>query len=160
MEKRIGDEESIHLRAVRFGYEHPNGFLFNDIKKKYATHRENEWKLVDEYLNEAFRNKREGRNQTTPFVLLEILGNGNVDQCKYVLSYEAYFHYLEYKELIETRENAKSAQKYALWAIVIAIVTLVFSIVFSTWSIMSPVSLDRAQYLHLIKSIQREEYRR
>lgn len=154
MEKKIGDEESIHLRAVRFGYEHRNGFLYSDIKAKYETHRKEEWKLVDEYLTEAYLNKEEGRNQTTPFILLEKRGNGNKDQCLYALSYEAYFHYLEYQELIETRRTAETAKKQSTQAIVVAIVTLLASIIFSIWSIMTPVKLEKHQYKNFINSMR------
>jgi hypothetical protein len=158
MEEKIGDNESIHLRAVRFGYDkkHRNGFLYSEIKEWYATKRPEEWKLVDEYLSEAYRNKEEGRNQTTPFILLEKLKNENEnkDKCKYALSYEAYFNYLDYLELVEARKTSEEAKKQSTLAIWIAIITLLCSIIFSVWSIVSPITIEKHQYRNLIKSMQ------
>lgn len=50
---------------------------------------------------------------------------------------DAYFNLLEYEELKQARESSKSASKLALWAIGIAIVTLLTSIGFSTWGIFT-----------------------
>ena len=114
-------EDSIHLRAVRFGAEHQHGFTYAEIEKKYKTHRPKDWKVVDEFLNEAVNNKsyKESVQRVTPFVVLDWGKNGN-DRV-FILSYEAYFNYLDFLELVQARKNANSAFLTALVALAISI---------------------------------------
>jgi hypothetical protein len=84
-------EEAIHFRAIEYGKKFPNGFMYKDFKEHYRR-RSNDWKIVDGFFKDAFFHK----NMFSPFVLLEQMGNQNYDESKYILSYEAYFNYLEY----------------------------------------------------------------
>lgn len=89
-------DELIHLRVIKFGMDHPRGFMYSEIKGSFKENS-NDWAIVDEFLNEAWNNKYGNSARITPYVLLERLGNGNADQCKYTLSFEAYFSYLQYQ---------------------------------------------------------------
>jgi len=103
------EEDMIHLRAIKYGIKFPSGFMYKHFKKHYEK-RGNDWKVVDEFFQEAYNNKNSVSSRTTPFVLLEKIGNGNADEAKYILSYEAYFNYLGYR-----------SSKKAIWAAVIAV---------------------------------------
>ena len=41
--------DGIHVRAVRYGYERPNGFMYDDIEKWYSK-RDKEWQIVKNFL--------------------------------------------------------------------------------------------------------------
>ena len=123
MFKKSKEEDTIHLRSIRYGIKHPNGFMYSSIKKYYSK-RLSEWAIVDEYLNEAWNNKNGVVSRITPYVLLDKMGNGNADQSKYTLSYEAYFAYLQYR-------NAKNARFWSIIAIVVATLSMLGSIFFS-----------------------------
>lgn len=127
MAKKDNGEDTIHLRAIKYGIKFPNGFMYPAIKYHYSK-RPHEWMIVDEYLKEAWNNKNGISSGVTPFVLLEKMGNGNADQSKYTLSYEAYFSYLGYLTLLETRKNSKIVFWTALVAIFIGIISLIISI--------------------------------
>ncbi|GEM_PF-4745298 len=129
MFKKSKEEDSIHIRAIRYGVKYPNGFMYADIKHYYSK-RLSEWAIVDEFLNEAWNNKKGVTNRITPFVLLEKMENGNIEQSKYTVSYEAYFAYLQYR-------NAKAARYWSIVAIVIAALSMLGSIVFSILEITS-----------------------
>lgn len=144
----IKKEDSIHLRAVKYGYERPNGFLYKDIQRHYSK-REKEWEIVKEFLHVAENNKSAGLNHVTPYILLKRNGT-YIENCLFNLSYEAYFNYLDYLELVESRKNAKSAFWTAIIAILISIVTLGFSIYFSLKSIHSSIKIDSQQLKQII----------
>lgn len=116
-------EDSIHLRAVRYGYKRPNGFLYKDIAEHYRRRKE-EWEVVRKFLMDAWRNHTEGVNLNTPYSLLE--KKANIDDCPFILSYEAYFNYLDYLELVEARKNARQAFWMSLVAILIALYGIFF----------------------------------
>lgn len=144
-------ENTIQLRAIKYGIKYPNGFMYSDIKYHYSK-RLSEWTVVDEYLNEAWNNKNGVFSRTTPFVLLEKLGNGNADQSKYTLSYEAYFNYLGYLTLLEVRKSSQIAFWTAIAAILISIVSLFVLIHYSLKQINSPTKMDSVQFQELIQS--------
>jgi len=58
---------------------------------------------------------------------------GDSPKIKYYLNIEGYFKLLDYRELNDARQSSKSARRYSMWAISIAIVTLVMSIIFSSF---------------------------
>lgn len=116
MFKMKKEEDTIHLRAIKYAMQFPNGFLYSDIQHHYSK-RPSEWAIVDEYLNEAWNNKNSSATRITPFVLLQKIGNGNADQSKYTLTYEAYFAYLQFT-------NAKNARFWSIIAIIIAAISM------------------------------------
>jgi hypothetical protein len=120
MGKQRNIDDLIHLRAIEFGIKYPNGFMYEDIRKHYEK-RGREWVIVDEFLNEAWNNKNGSVVRLTPYVLLEKLGNGNADQCRYTLSFEAYFSYLQYS-------NAKNARFWSIVGIGVALLLGLISI--------------------------------
>ncbi|OGI16350.1 MAG: hypothetical protein A2Z52_00675 [Candidatus Moranbacteria bacterium RBG_19FT_COMBO_42_6] len=148
------EENSIHLRAVKYGYQRPNGFMYDGIKKHYSK-RPNEWGVVKKFLVDASENQRTGQNQNTPFILLERSGNLNYDQAKYTLSYEAFFNYLDYLELMEARKNAQSAFQTAIIAITISVIAMAVSIYYSIKQINSPVKIDVGQYQKIIDTFKK-----
>lgn len=130
MGKQRNIDELIHLRAIEFGIKRPNGFMYEDIRKHYEKSK-SEWDVVDEFLNEAWNNKNGSIVRLTPYVLLEKLGNGNTDQCKYTLSFEAYFSYLQYS-------NAKDARCWSVVGIGVALLLGLISIGISVFQHNSP----------------------
>lgn len=145
------NENTIQLRAIKYGIKFSNGFMYSDIQQHYRR-RSSEWAIVNEYLNEAWNNKNGVFSRTTPFVLLEKLGNGNADQSKYILSYEAYFNYLGYLALLEVRKSSRIAFWTAIAAILISIVSLVVLIHYSQKQINSPTKMDSGQFQELLQA--------
>lgn len=156
MFKKSKEEDSIHLRAIRYGVKYPNGFMYANVKHYYSK-RLSEWAIVNEYLNEAWNNKNGVASRITPFVLLEKMGNGNADQSKYTLSYEAYFAYLQYR-------NAKNARFWSIIAIAIATLSILGSIIFSYLEIKlsnkTNIDQENKVFQHLKKDVRRECFRK
>lgn len=147
--KQEKEEDSIHLRAVKYGYEHPNGFSYKSIAHHYSK-RLAEWEVVKEFLHVARNNKDAGLNHITPFVLLQRNGSA-IDDSVFVLSYEAFFNYLDYLELQQARKSAKDANFYARIAIGIATLAFVMSALFSIWQINHPIKIDENQLNHFFR---------
>lgn len=144
-------EDSIHLRAVKYGVKYPHGFSIEQIRKWYEQ-RPQDWSVISEFLYAARKNKDAGFNLVTPFLLLEKKHGSAIDE--YMLSYEAYFNYLDYLELVEARKNARSAKWYAIAAIAIAVVTTLVSIHYSRKEIQSQTEMETGQYQRLIETIK------
>jgi len=149
MEEKI--EDSIHLRAVRYGAERPNGFSYTDIQHHYSK-RSAEWEVVKVFLLAAKKNKESGLNITTPFQVLNNRGSAD-ENTDFILSYEAAFNYIDFLELQQARQMSTDAHRSSTNAIKIAIATMVISSLLAIWQIFSPVVLDRSQYEHLIQTI-------
>jgi hypothetical protein len=144
--------ESIHLRAVKYGYERPNGFSYEKIEKHYSN-RVDEWEVVKESLQEAINNKLQaGITRVTPFVLLQRPA-GDIKGYIFTLSYEAYFNYLEYLELVEARQNSRQSFWLSFIAIVLSLITLSASIYYSNKQIDSPAKVDENQFQQLLRAI-------
>ncbi|MFA6285158.1 MAG: hypothetical protein WC643_01350 [Parcubacteria group bacterium] len=135
------EEDSIHLRAVKYGYLHPNGFSYKGIAHHYSK-RSAEWEVVKEFLHVARNNKDAGLNHITPFVLLQRNGSA-IDDSIFVLSYEAFFNYLDYLELQQARKSAKDANFYARIAIGIAALAFIMSALLSLWQINHPIKINK-----------------
>lgn len=151
MNKQDKEEDNIHLRAVKYGYQHPNGFSYKTIQYHYSK-RLAEWEVVKEFLHTARNNKDAGLNHATPFVLLQRKGSG-IEDSIFTLSYEASFNYLDYIELVETRRNARSAFVTAIIAIAISIASMGISAYFSWKQIHAPTKINSDQYQTLIQTI-------
>lgn len=145
-------EDSIHLRAVRYGAEHPNGFSYSDIQHHYSK-RPAEWEVVRVFLLAAKKNKESGLNITTPFQVLNNRGSAD-EATDFILSYEAAFNYVDFLELQEARQMARDAHRSSTNAIRIAITTMVISNLLAMWQIFSPVVLDSDQYEYLIRAVE------
>ena len=152
MTRQEKGEDNIHLRAVKYGYQHPNGFSYKTIQYHYSK-RPAEWEVVKEFLHEARNNKDAGLNHITPYVLLQRKGSG-IENSIFTLSYEASFNYLDYIELVETRRNAWSAFVTAIIAIAISIASMGISAYFSWKQIHAPTKIDPGQYRVLLQAIE------
>jgi len=152
METNEKDEDSIHLRAVRYGFKHPNGFSFIEIEKHYSK-RLQEWGVINTFLLNARKNISIGTSLNTPFVALTSRED-KPRESTYTLSYEAYFNYLEYIELLETRKNARAAFWTAIIAIFISIVTMIITIYYAQKQIDTPVTHDPQQYQSLLEAVK------
>ena len=144
MTKEEKEEDSIHLRAVRYGYLRPDGFSYKEIERHYSK-RHTEWEVVKLLLHHARRNKDTGTNLTTPYAVLKTTGSAD-EEATFTLSYEAYFSYLGYLEFVMARRNARAAFWTAIVAIAISILTMAVSIYYSQKQIGSPVKMDLGQY--------------
>jgi len=114
------EEDSIHLRAVRYGYQRPNGFSYKEIERHYSR-RPAEWEVVKVFLHNARRNSDVNTSLNTPFMVLKTTGGGD-NEAIYTLNYDAYFSYLGYLEFVMARRNARTAFWTAIVAIVISAV--------------------------------------
>lgn len=155
MTKQEKEEDNIHLRAVKYGYQRPNGFSYKSIQYHYSK-RLAEWEVVKEFLHAARNNKDAGLNHTTPFVLLQRKGSG-IEDSIFTLSYEASFNYLDYVELLETRKNARNAFITAIIAITISIASMGISAYFSWKQIYAPTKMDSEQYRALLQTIENRQ---
>lgn len=153
MTKEEKIEDSIHLRAVRYGAEHPNGFSYTDIQHHYSK-RSAEWEVVKVFLLAAKKNKESGLNITTPFQVLNNRGSAD-ENTDFILSYEAAFNYIDFLELQQARQNARSAFWTALAAITISMVGMGTSVYFSQKQIESSTKLDSNQFYELIQVIEK-----
>lgn len=151
------EEDSIHLRAVKYGYLHPNGFSYKAIAHHYSK-RPAEWEVVKEFLHVAQNNKDAGLNHTTPYVLLHRYAT-SIEESVFVLSYEAFFNYLDYLELQQARKSAQDANFYARVAIGIATLAFIVSVIFSIWQINHPVKIDESQLNYFLGSKKHQPYR-
>lgn len=148
-------EDSIHIRAVRFGAARPNGFLYKEIREWYETKREEEWEIVKEFLHEASNNKHNSDSQrVTPFVLLKHASHP--DEGIYTLSYEAAFNYLDLVELKETRKMANDANRTATNAIRLTILSMAIASVLTLWQIFIPESVDQNIYEYFSGNISKK----
>ena len=153
MAKKEKGENSIHLRAVRYGFQRPNGFSYNEIEHHYSR-RADEWGVVKVFLHNARRNNDVSTSLNTPYMVLKTTGSSD-NEATFTLNYDAYFNYLDYLELMMARRNAMSAFWTAIIAIVISIVAMGISIYYSQKQIESPVKIDAEQYQKLIETIDK-----
>lgn len=136
--------DGIHVRAVRYGYKKPNGFTYKEIQKWYKKRTE-EWPVVDKFLNDAFNNYIVNTNRETPYILLEQLGNGNVDEAKYTLSYQAYIQYFQYEQLQQAKIDTRIAIFIAIFALVVTVIFSCCSIYFSIRQTNTPIRVNVEQ---------------
>lgn len=153
MENEIKDGDGIHVRAVRYGYKRPNGFMWVDIEKWYSK-RDKEWQIVRKFLNDAFDNFTRGLNRETPYILLEQLGNKNADNSKYTLSYQAYIQYFEYEKLQQAKRDTKLALWVAFSTLIITLFASLFSIYLTIRQTNSSVKIDSKQYQGIIQCLK------
>lgn len=150
-EKKV--EDSIHIRMVRFATKFPHGFKYETIHKKYSK-RDDDWAVIDKFLYVAYTNHKNDASLVTPFLWFsDDKGNGNYDTCSYILSYEAFFNFLNYKGLVQARKNARVAEWSSAIAVAIAIVTLIVSLYPSLFNLHPSTLLDSAQFQELLQTI-------
>ncbi len=152
------ENKDVYIRMIEYGRHHSNGFTPDEIKSAFSEKIE-EQNLVSKLLEDAWKNSRNPISHPTPFVLFRdnnLSNYANYHNCEYALSYEANFNYLDYEELQQAKSNAKDAHRTSIWAIGIAIVSMIISSFFSYRQIVSPVSLDRNQYESILKTINQK----
>ncbi len=160
--KEISIEETIFLRVISYGLKFKDGFTYHQI---VSDMRLAEWekKIIDQYLYYAHLNHQYARqlnqsaNIETPFWMISG-GSGHQDEsCKYIVSYDAQFNYIDYKELQFARENAREARNLSIIAIGISLGALLASILMpigiAIWMTQT-VRIDTAQIQELLNSIR------
>lgn len=124
--------ENIYLKALEIGYNSGDeGISLKELNAKLK-------KLGYVFDNELFRSwyYRSFENSSRQNILSQptIGVSNNLDDVKFSLSSDALFQYLEYVELKEARANSVSAKNYSILAILIALLSLLVSGVFSVIS--------------------------
>lgn len=149
-------DKDVYLRMIEYGRGRPDGFSPEEIEDAFSKNI-SEQTLVCKLLEDAWKNSRNPISHPTPFVLFQDTAAINFRDCKYALSYEANFNYLDYLELEQARKNADDAHKTAIRAIVVSIVLTIISGVFSFWQIVSPITFNEQQYESLLKAIYKNK---
>jgi hypothetical protein len=143
---------NLYIKALEIGFNvEDTGISFDEMKKKLNSH---EYKFVDnlfrDWFYRNFEHKQRSRVLDNPAQEVSI----DIDDESLRLSSESLFQYLEYLELQEARRNSKSAKKQSLFAIVIALVSLLPNF----WSVtMDKIQKVSVEYVpeHFEKSIKR-----
>lgn len=120
------EQKNVYLEGLEFGEELLNKgepVSYENLKKHletcgYKFETEAEQYLLKDFARETFHIYVEG-------------GDDWKKRSQHYINTEGYFKLLEYRELNQARASANEARKYAIAAIVIAIITLLVSIVFS-----------------------------
>ncbi|MFT5700904.1 MAG: hypothetical protein ACI8ZB_003789 [Desulforhopalus sp.] len=62
------------------------------------------------------------------------------------ISLDSYFKLIEHQELVEAQQNAKSARSFSIGAIIVALISILISVVFSILQFHQPILLDANQF--------------
>ena len=154
----INNMDNFYIKLFEFANKYPKGFDYQTLED---TIKPEDWekKIIQQYLKNACENNARSSSFDmtilgTPFITLFTGSDYFGKECKYTLSYDAYFNYLDYIELKEARKWSKDAEKHAKVAISIAIVSLVLSIIFSIWQILQPTKINEEQFDDVISLIK------
>lgn len=136
-------KKDIIVETLRFGKEattnHPKGLLKDEIKshlKKLG------FELNDGELLEFDLVFDSGFKQYMP------------TEGRYILGVDSYFTLLEYDELEEARKSSKAANRWAITALAISIITVIISIVFSVIQLKTPTEIKQSQINTIVYSNQ------
>jgi len=136
--------KNTYIKIFEFGEKNLDGFNYKKIIDEIPQLKDWEKMIIEENIKNAFYNKTHvgasGFNSKESFFYCMGAGGGDYglnNLSKYILNSESYFNYIDYLELKEARETAKKAHTTSIWAIGIAIITLITSIIFSVIEICS-----------------------
>ena len=141
-------KENIYIRIIKFGIEHPEGFNYDGIINDKQL-KLNDWEknIVDKYLERAFKNEQSLTinsnypNLETLFLAVKKTTEHKDDSSKFIINLDSQFKYIDYLELKEARETAVKAQRFALGAILISVVSIIAMLF-----IIQTVKIDQQQY--------------
>ena len=141
-------KENIYIRVIKFGIEHPEGFNYDGIINDKQL-KLNDWEknIVDKYLERAFKNEQSLTinsnypNLETLFLAVKKTTEHKDDSSKFIINLDSQFKYIDYLELKEARETAVKAQRFALGAILISVVSIIAMLF-----IIQTVKIDQQQY--------------
>ena len=154
-------EKDIYIKILEYGINHVNGFTYNEIMGAKELKELKGWELnmIDKYLLNAYRNKQyieqmKPADLETMFFTIEAGGSNYKDNTyKYGLNLDSRFKYIDYIELKETREMSRNANRNAIIAISITIITTFVSILLTLWQIKSPIEIESKQVDYIINKI-------
>jgi hypothetical protein len=149
--------KNFYIKLLRYGYKNPQGFSYKEIIEDNPLKLNNEEKeIIKIYLQVAYNNNYRGLNNETPFKVFK--ESSDTRQCTYIISYEAFFNYIDYLELKIAKKMSKEAYISSRKAIIItgiglAISVLSFfaSIYFSIKQINTPIKINESQFEMLKK---------
>lgn len=155
---------NLYIKLFEFANKYPQGFNYPTLIKEVSL-EEWEIKITQQYLSNACKNHdRSGGTYPileSPFITTYFGGDYYGADCKYTLSYDAYFDYLDYIELKEARKwsveakiQSKKAIAIAIWTLVISIILSIFSITCSIWQINSSVRINQNQFNDIVGLIK------
>jgi len=141
-------QKNIYLNALEFGEKLLNKgetVTFNKLqehlkKRGYVFETQAEEQLLRDLAREAFH-------------IYVSDGDKWKEEPSY-LNVEGYFKLLEYRELNEARKSSREARRYAIFAIVLSIFTLVVSIYFSYKELNNETIINSKQF-EVIENIWR-----
>ncbi len=134
-------KKDIYIKILEFGINRTEGFTYNEIiNAKELEIKKWEKIIIDKYLNNAYMNHWRSSGDiraATLETIFIVIGcdkkehkEGRKDEnTKYILNYDSRFKYIDYVELKEARKSAKQANKNAIAAIMIAVLTILFQII-------------------------------
>lgn len=162
--------KELFIRILEYGENNPKGFSYEEIVSDLRLRRRHEFFIVDSYIYNAFNNslrtKRGSSQLETPFFLLKNgkkkreRGDGKGMENKYIINLSSRFKYLEFKELKEASLTARRSRFLSLIAILIAFLTLYWSVLDSTKVPFSSVVIHRVQAEEIfsaLRSIERNK---
>lgn len=130
----------IIVEILRYGKtkkpNNPDGFKMNDI--------------VDHLKNIGFKMDNEDFH-TLNIILSKCFIVNVPKEGRYLMNAEGYFTLLEYEELEDARESSKQANKWAIIALTVSIISTLISIGFSIKQINTPTEIKREQVEQILK---------
>ncbi len=141
--------ENFYIRVIEYGIKHPDGFTYNEIiDNKDLDLKDWEKESIKKYFNNAFinsyRDESKSRSGDAETLFLIISKGGSSCDSRYVINFDCYFKYIDYQELKLAQKNAATAKKLAIYAIGIAIASMIITVLIPIF-ITQTVKIDMEQ---------------
>lgn len=131
-------QESVNVRVIKFGSRYRQGIPYQDLEARYAKDRPNDWKAIKQMLGDAHYNYHNNGGRVTPFVLFEEQEPRGIDNCTYILHYDASFAHLGYR-------TAQVSMFASVLGVMLALGAIVFSVYSYSNQANTSLKLDQSQ---------------
>jgi hypothetical protein len=150
--------ENFYIRVIEYGIKHPDGFTYNEIiDNKELDLKDWEKESIKKYFNNAFinsyRDESKSRSGDAETLFLIINKGGSSYDSRYVINFDCYFKYIDYQELKLAQKNAKTAKKLSLWAIIIALLSIITAILIPIF-VRQTVKIDMEQVDQILRALR------
>lgn len=161
-------DSSLYIKISKFALNHPDGFSYPELKEGISV-IDGSWedKIIKSYIYNALKSG-ETNNLLGPYtghsynietivtpaldsIFFIIEKRDHLNECRFILKYDAYFNYVDYLEYREALKASESAKHVAYWSIGISVVLSLVSVFVQ---IFGSVTLDNNQFDKIITQIE------
>ncbi len=142
-------KKHLFIRVAEYAYEHPEGFIYEDLIDNNIISWVVEEKIMQEHFNNAYFKIVHRAESTLDTMFLVIEQKQGFRDSKCILTMDAYFNYIDYLEFQAARKNSKQAMWTAIIAIVLSLLAIWVQI---TTSISTQI--DKGQFDEIKALIQ------